>query len=147
VVQLSIIHARLPRFVTRDDRLLLEKQNSGISIINGLIFLVDFLVEGGLFQRAPVYQYLEWMPTGFWAVICLSLGILHYVSIYARLPSLRKQILWLEGGMWVYLGTCILFADAWRTGSYVYFLYAAFALRSYLRVQVGIDDTAHKTAA
>ena len=146
MTQISIIHSRLPRFVTRDDLLLLEKQNSGISIINGIIFLVDALIAGGLFQRTPVYQYIEWMPSGVWAVICLSLGGLHLYSIFRRNTSLRKQILWLEGGMWVYLGTCLLFADPWRTGSYVYVLYAAFALRSYLRVQVGIDDT-HKTAS
>jgi len=127
--------------VTRDDLLLLEKQNSGISIINGIIFLVDALIAGGLFQRAPVYRYIEWMPSGLWAVVCLGLGGLLLYSIFYRNTSLRKQILWLEGGMWVYLGTCLLFADPWRTGGYVYVLYAAFALRSYLRVQVGIDDT------
>jgi hypothetical protein len=117
-----------------EDRYALEMQNASMAIIVGFVFLLDTV---HLYHRYPdTYKYMEFFPAWVWGFLYFSVGAFHIICLFTGFRYLRKQVLLAKSALWVFIATCVIAADAWAVSGYFYLLFAFFAFRGFLRIQV-----------
>jgi hypothetical protein len=127
------------------NRVLLEMQNSVASSTVGLVFIANDLFGGNLYTRFPdTYRYMEQiygvaLPAYFWGVIYLAAGITHLVALKLDARTLRKQILWIKSGLWLFLGLCVINGDLYAWAGWVSLLFGIFAATCFLKLRKHTD--------
>lgn len=130
------IRERLAPWLAVEDRLL-EIQNSSASLVVGLLFIADTLFGGNLYGRFPdTYRYMEWLPSWGWGMIYSAAGMLHLLAVTFGFRSIRKQVLWIKGGLWIFIAMCVLIGDAFAASGWIYLIFALFAFRGFLKIKI-----------
>jgi hypothetical protein len=116
------------------NRILLEAQNSILSITVGVIFLLDFMFDGNLYTRFPdTYRFMKFLPSFAWGVIYAGAGFIHLYSLIWPRLWLRKNILLVKTGLWTFLGFCVVYADVYAASGWFYFIFAGFAVGMFFK--------------
>jgi hypothetical protein len=121
------------RLVTRE-RQVIEIQNSSLCLVVGIVFLLD---GDSLYSRFPdTYRYMEWLPSAVWGAIYTLAGVAHLAALYFGWRMLRKHILLVKCGLWVFLAYCVVSGDPAAVSGYFYVIFAFVAMRAFFRIQV-----------
>ena len=112
----------------------LEVQNSTLSIVAGLVF---FCNGSRLYDRFPdTYRNIEFAPAEMWGAVYFAAGVMHLLCLYTGLKYLRKQVLIIKAGLWVFLGVCVMLSDRYTLAGYVFLILATAAFFSFLRIKI-----------
>lgn len=116
---------------------LLEIQNSVLSITVGMVFIADYFFHGNLYDRFPdTYRFMKFLPSIAWGIAYSLAGGIHLTTLLtAKAERLRKEILLVKSGLWFFLGWCVVYADVFAASGWLYFIFAFFALVSFIRFQ------------
>lgn len=131
------------RYLQKDGRAV-ELQNSVASIIVGIVFFADQIMQGGLEARYPqMYNWLAFFPLWVWGTIYICAGVIHIYAVVEDRRWLRKQILLIKGTLWVFLGLVVLQGEIYATSGYCYLLFALSALFAFLSIPNNEDVPTH----
>lgn len=130
------------------NRVLLEAQNSILSTTVGIIFLADYFFEGNLYTRFPdTYRFMKFIPTIMWGLIYTGAGVAHLYTLYYKHAMLRKNILLVKAGLWVFLGSCVVYGGVYAASGWFYFIFAFFAVTCFFKIKPEDAYDIHSTLA
>lgn len=116
------------------NRNLLEVQNSSASLVVGLVFIANSLFHGNLYDRFPdTYRFMAFWPSWKWGIVYATFGVIHMLTLYFHKRTLRKSILLIKAGAWIFLGICVVYGDVFASSGWLYFIFATFAAISFLK--------------
>lgn len=102
----------------------------------GLVFFADAIFDGNLYTRFPdTYKFMRFLPSAVWGAIYFCAGTTHLLSLRMTDIWVRKHILLLKIGLWIFLAGCVLYGDVYGFVGWLYIVFAVFGFISFLKLR------------
>jgi hypothetical protein len=114
----------------------LETQNSFFSMAVGLVFIANWLCGVDLYTRFPtVYQYMGFFPMWTWGAIYALAGLTHFLSVVFERQKMRKRVLLVKAGLWMFFSVCVIRGDALAFTGWIYLILSFSAAVAFLNLK------------